>query len=205
MPNAISKLAIALIVVTSCSQISAACETDSNLCYSSQRSGQYSGSRKPTVRYYIVPRETHSSRAASRPRVDNKNQRTTNQRTANLPIVETGASYRLSGHNYGIQLGNISLNVGEIEIECDVLTWAVDEVTFRVPALKIKNEVVGELAIRTPAGRTVSVKTVRLRGVTIEQQPVPSDTIEPIPAPPVVPAPSITDVPFDMGQGLEGS
>ncbi len=200
MPNAISKLAIALIVVTSCSQISAACETDSNLCYSSQRSTQYSGSRKPTVRYYIVPpRATHSSRTATKPRVGNQNQRTTN-----LPIVETGASYRLSGHNYGIQLGSISLNVGEIEIECDVLTWAADEVTFSVPPLKLKNEVVGELAIRTPAGRTVSVKTVRLRGVTIQQQPVPSDTIEPIPAPPVVPAPSIT-VPFDMGQGLEGS
>ena len=123
--------------------------------------------------------------------------------------MEAGASYRLAGGDYGIDLGSIVLQVGELEFECDVLTWSSDEVTFQVPALKMKRITDGSLNIVSINGRLLTSKPIRLKGIVVERSaPIqvvpPAEILEPLPSTssPVIEAfPSPRS--FDLGQGLE--
>ncbi len=212
MSNTILKLAIASVAVLSFSQFGNACDYESNQCYSKQHA-QCAGS---SVRYYVVPRRNIQSSRDTQQRLKPA------QATAR-PLVESGVGYRLTGRNYGIQLGSVVLSIGAIELECEILSWAGDEVTFRVPPLTLKKEVDATLAVATADGVKLTSKNIRLRGTVLQraeatetpratEAPQATETIEPFLAPPapfqqspsIIDSPPAPAAPFDLGQGLDG-
>ena len=123
--------------------------------------------------------------------------------------VEAGASYRMAGGEYGLNLGSIVLQVGDVEIECDVLTWSNNEVTFQVPPLKLKRVTAGSLNIVSASGRRITSKSIHLKGVVV-QRVTPSEAAPPaeIFEPLTTSEPQSFEVPpspqsFDLGEGLE--
>ncbi|MGB7342811.1 MAG: hypothetical protein WBD20_01240 [Pirellulaceae bacterium] len=145
--------------------------------------------------------------------------------TPEREVVDAGVSYRLTGESFGLSIGDVVLQIGDAQIQCDVQTWAHHEVTFGVPPLKMTREVMAELKIISPRGRILLSKDVRVRGIVsprIESvlEPITHGTtiidqvplIEPFPsieqAAPVAPAP-LAQPPnsgasnFDMNDGFD--
>ena len=214
MRNSILSIALTMLAVVACTesfQSVAACET-SGSCQTNDRARYGYVQRAYVLRGYIPSKAT----IRRNPSVQQPSA------SSDAVDLDAGASYRLTGGGYGVQLGNIVLSVGSLELDCDVLTWSDGEVTFQVPPLKMKRPTSGELHVVASNGRSVSSKPIRFRGIVVQQrlpvEPVAPHikSVEPLESPVVSgsavisdsevisePAVAPSSQPFDLGQGLE--
>ena len=108
-----------------------------------------------------------------------------------LPVLEPGVGYRLTGRGFGDRIGAVTLGFGDLNLRCNILTWSRDEVTFTAPALNMNGPARADLIVRTADGRDAFRRTVAVEGVRL-------DTTTPLTVPPPVPPRTPPAVPLPV-------
>jgi hypothetical protein len=138
--------------------------------FTGHKSTQYRSTQWPSTQYVVF---------LKRPDSTFRNRPTTKRVTQPNPpmTVDAGASYRMTGHQFGNTIGSVLLTTGGVEIQCDIHTWSANEVTFQMPSLRLSRATKATLEIVVPSGEAVVSKPILLRGLQIE---IAKPTLEPI-------------------------
>ena len=117
---------------------------------------------QPDVIHVLVqptPEKTATPRKAAKPSVRPVSERA---RTTTRPAVRPGSTLRLSGEFFGTDSGVARLETDDFSLDCEVLSWSPDGVTFTLPPVRLNATVAANLRLITPEGRVVKTRTVTL-------------------------------------------
>ncbi len=90
-------------------------------------------------------------------------------RSESVTGIRCDATYRMPAKFLGSERGEVVLSVGGLPLNCEIVEWTQDAVTFKTPSLDIAASATARVEIFRADGRSVKTKNVELLPAGLEE------------------------------------